>query len=100
MSAHLRSIGFASRRTTPIGRTEASGRRALWGLLLAHFASVGIHEGKRNDDDVLEEGTQVTRDQVRQIAETKMPDLNATDIDGAMKMIAGTARSMGIEVEG
>ena len=42
----------------------------------------------------------VTRDQVRQIAETKMPDLNAVDIDGAMNMIAGTARSMGIEVEG
>ena len=42
----------------------------------------------------------VTSDQVRQIAETKMPDLNATDIDAAMKMIAGTARSMGIEVEG
>jgi large subunit ribosomal protein L11 len=42
----------------------------------------------------------VTSDQVRQIAETKMPDLNATDIDGAMAMIAGTARSMGIEVEG
>ncbi len=42
----------------------------------------------------------VTRDQIREIAETKMPDLNATDIDGAMAMIAGTARSMGIEVEG
>jgi large subunit ribosomal protein L11 len=41
----------------------------------------------------------VTRDQVRQIAETKMPDLNAVDIDGAMAMIAGTARSMGIEVD-
>lgn len=41
----------------------------------------------------------VTRDQVRQIAETKMPDLNATDLEGAMAMIAGTARSMGIEVE-
>ena len=40
----------------------------------------------------------VTRDQVRQIAETKMPDLNAKDLDGAMRMIAGTARSMGIEV--
>jgi large subunit ribosomal protein L11 len=40
----------------------------------------------------------VTRDQVRQIAETKMPDLNAVDIDGAMAMITGTARSMGIEV--
>ncbi len=42
----------------------------------------------------------VTRDQVRQIAETKMPDLNATDLEGAMAMITGTARSMGIEVEG
>jgi large subunit ribosomal protein L11 len=40
----------------------------------------------------------VTRDQLRQIAETKMPDLNAADVDGAMRMIAGTARSMGIEV--
>jgi len=40
----------------------------------------------------------VTKDQVRQIAETKMPDLNAIDIEGAMKQIEGTARSMGIEV--
>jgi large subunit ribosomal protein L11 len=36
--------------------------------------------------------------QVRQIAETKMPDLNARDVDQAMKIIAGTARSMGVEV--
>jgi large subunit ribosomal protein L11 len=42
----------------------------------------------------------VTKAQVRTIAETKMPDLNAFDIEGAMKMITGTARSMGIEVEG
>jgi large subunit ribosomal protein L11 len=41
----------------------------------------------------------VTRDQLRQIAETKMPDLNAANVEGAMAMIAGTARSMGIEVE-
>ena len=40
----------------------------------------------------------VTRDQLRQIAETKMPDLNAADVEGAMNMIAGTARSMGIEL--
>jgi large subunit ribosomal protein L11 len=40
----------------------------------------------------------VTRNQLREIAETKMPDLNAADIDGAMAMIAGTARSMGIEI--
>jgi large subunit ribosomal protein L11 len=40
----------------------------------------------------------VTRAQVQRIAELKMPDLNAMDLDGAMAMIAGTARSMGIEV--
>jgi len=42
----------------------------------------------------------VTRDQVRQIAETKMADLNANDIEAAMKIIEGTARSMGITVSG
>ena len=41
---------------------------------------------------------QVTRDQVRQIAELKMRDLNAHDVDAAMKQVEGTARSMGIEV--
>jgi large subunit ribosomal protein L11 len=42
----------------------------------------------------------VTRAQLREIAETKMKDLNAVDIEGAMAMIEGTARSMGITVEG
>jgi large subunit ribosomal protein L11 len=42
----------------------------------------------------------ITRDQVRQIAQTKMPDLNAGSIDQAEKIIAGTARSMGITVAG
>ncbi len=42
----------------------------------------------------------VTRQQVREIAETKMPDLNAVDIEGAMRIVEGTARSMGIKVEG
>ena len=42
----------------------------------------------------------VTRDQVRQIAEIKRPDLNANDIEAGMKVIEGTARSMGIEVVG
>ncbi len=42
----------------------------------------------------------VTMEQVRQIAQTKMRDLNATDIDQAAKIIAGTARSMGITVNG
>ncbi|MBQ7718111.1 MAG: 50S ribosomal protein L11 [Clostridia bacterium] len=40
----------------------------------------------------------VTKDQLREIAEMKMPDLNAANIESAMSMIAGTARSMGIEV--
>jgi large subunit ribosomal protein L11 len=40
----------------------------------------------------------VTREQVREIAETKMPDLNARDIEAAMKVVEGTARSMGITV--
>jgi large subunit ribosomal protein L11 len=42
----------------------------------------------------------VTRKQVREIAEVKMADLNAIDIDGAAKIVEGTARSMGIEVVG
>jgi large subunit ribosomal protein L11 len=42
----------------------------------------------------------VTRDQVRQIAEIKMPDLNVNDVEAGMKVIEGTARSMGIEVVG
>lgn len=41
----------------------------------------------------------ISRDQLRQIAETKMPDLNANDVEAAMKIIAGTARSMGVTVE-
>jgi large subunit ribosomal protein L11 len=40
----------------------------------------------------------VTRAQLQKIAEIKMPDLNANDIDGAIKIVAGTARSMGVEV--
>ena len=40
----------------------------------------------------------ITSEQVRKIAETKMPDLNAASVEAAMSMVAGTARSMGIEV--
>jgi len=42
----------------------------------------------------------ITRDQLREIAQAKMPDLNANGIDAAMKQVEGTARSMGIEVVG
>ncbi|MEI6498591.1 MAG: 50S ribosomal protein L11 [bacterium] len=41
----------------------------------------------------------LTTDQLKQIAETKMSDLNANDVESAMKIIAGTARSMGVEIE-
>lgn len=41
----------------------------------------------------------LTKEQIKQIAETKMQDLNATSLDAAIQMIAGTARSMGVEVE-
>lgn len=40
----------------------------------------------------------ITRDQLREIAQTKMPDLNANDIDAAMKIVEGTARNMGVTV--
>ena len=62
--------------------------------LLKSAAGIETASGKPNQDKV----GKVTPDQVRQIAETKMPDLNSVDIEGAMKMIEGTARSMGIEV--
>ena len=42
----------------------------------------------------------ITSSQIKEIAEIKMPDLNASDLDSAMRMIAGTARSMGIVVKG
>ena len=42
----------------------------------------------------------LSKDQVREIATTKLPDLNANDVDAAMKIVEGTARSMGVTVEG
>ncbi|MBP9717771.1 50S ribosomal protein L11 [Candidatus Gracilibacteria bacterium] len=42
---------------------------------------------------------ELTQDQLRKIAETKMPDLNANDIESAMKIVAGTARSMGVTIK-
>ncbi len=59
--------------------------------------AAGIEKGAQNPRR--ETVASVTKDQVRQIAETKMPDLNAIDIEGAMAQVAGTARSMGIEVK-
>ena len=48
-------------------------------------------------DYILANG-KITKEQIRKIAETKMPDLNAASIEAAMSMVAGTARSMGVEV--
>ena len=63
-------------------------------VLLKQAVGIESGSGAPNRDKV----AQVTKDQLRQIAETKMPDLNANDIEAAMKIIAGTARSMGITV--
>jgi large subunit ribosomal protein L11 len=60
--------------------------------------AAGIEKGAQNVRTEVA-GT-VTRAQVRQIAETKMPDLNAIDLEGAMLQVEGTARSMGIKVDG
>ena len=65
-------------------------------VLLKKAARIDKGSGEPNRDKV---GT-VTRDQLKEIAETKMADLNARDMDAAIQVIAGTARSMGLEVEG
>jgi large subunit ribosomal protein L11 len=64
--------------------------------LLRKAAGVEKGSSEANRETV---GT-ITHDQLRDIAETKMKDLNAIDIEGAMRQIEGTARSMGIRVEG
>lgn len=64
-------------------------------VLLRKAAAVDKGSAEPNREKV---GT-VTRAQVEEIARTKMPDLNAVDLDGACRIIAGTARSMGLEVE-
>ena len=60
--------------------------------------AVGIAKGSKKNA-VSKVGT-ITMAQVREIAEKKMPDLNANDIDAASKIIAGTARSMGVDIKG
>ena len=58
--------------------------------------AAGLEKGSGNP--LRDKVGSVTRDQVKKIAETKMPDLNAIDIEGAMAQVEGTARSMGITV--
>ncbi|GAA0470035.1 50S ribosomal protein L11 [Alkalibacillus silvisoli] len=64
-------------------------------VLLKKAAGIESGSGEPNRNKV----ATVKRDQVREIAETKMPDLNAADVDAAVRMVEGTARSMGINVE-
>ena len=81
---------YADRSFTFITKTPPAS------ILLKRAAKLAKGSGEPNKEKV---GT-VKRDQVKEIAEIKMPDLNANDIEAAMKIVEGTARSMGIEVEG
>lgn len=65
-------------------------------VLLKRAAKLAKASGEPNKNKV---GT-VTKDQVREIAQLKMPDLNAANVESAMRMVEGTARSMGILVQG
>ena len=64
-------------------------------VLLKKAAGLEKASGEPNKNKV----GKVTKAQVKEIAETKMPDLNAASLEAAMSMIAGTARSMGVKVE-
>jgi large subunit ribosomal protein L11 len=64
-------------------------------VLLKKAAGIATASGEPNKKKV----GQVSRDQVREIAETKMQDLNAASIDAAIRMVEGTARSMGITIK-
>jgi len=79
---------YADRTFTFITKTPPAA------ILLRKEAGIEKGSGQPNRTKV----GKVTRAQVKKIAELKMPDLNAAGIDSAMRMIAGTARSMGIEV--
>jgi large subunit ribosomal protein L11 len=81
---------FADRSFTFITKTPPAA------VLLKKAAGLEKGSGQPNREKV----GKVTQAQVREIAQTKMPDLNANDVDAAMRIIAGTARSMGLEVEG
>ncbi len=65
-------------------------------VLLKKAAGIEKGSGEPNRNKV----GKVTREQIKEIAMTKMEDLNANDLEAAMKMIEGTARSMGIVIEG
>jgi large subunit ribosomal protein L11 len=66
----------------------------LTSVLLKQAAQIAKGSGEPNRTKVGE----VTREQINEIARIKMPDLNANDLEGAVKMVEGTARSMGIKI--
>ena len=59
-----------------------------------------IRDRKGTENPLTHKVGKISRDQVREIANTKMPDLNANSVETAMKIVEGTARSMGVTVEG
>jgi large subunit ribosomal protein L11 len=63
-------------------------------ILLKKAAGIETASGEPNKKKV----AKVSRDKVREIAESKMPDLNAANVEAAMRMVEGTARSMGIDI--
>ena len=81
---------FEDRSFTFITKTPPAAK------LILKAAGVEKGSGEPHEKKV----ARITRAQVRDIASTKMPDLNANDLDAAEKIIAGTARSMGVTVEG
>ena len=81
---------YADRSFTYITKTPPAS------VLLKRAAGLEKGSGEPNKTKV----AKVNRQQVREIAQLKLPDLNANDIDAAMRIVEGTARSMGIEVEG
>ena len=59
--------------------------------------AAGIKKASGNQKEI---SGKITVDQLREIAEYKMPDVNANDVEAAMRIVAGTAKNMGVEVEG
>ena len=81
---------FADRSFTFITKTPPTSS------LILEYAKLKKGSGEPNKDKV----GSLSKNQVKDIAEIKMPDLNAIDIDAAMNMVMGTARSMGVKIEG
>ncbi len=81
---------YADRTYTFITKTPPTS------VLLKQAAKIAKGSGEPNRDKV----GRVTKEQIREIAQTKMPDLNANDVEAAVKMVEGTATSMGIEIGG